>query len=96
MHVFDGITGAEKWATPSTVFLATSPVIDANNNIYVAGAKGVFSYDSEGRLRWNYLVGRFGGSTSTIIDRSSYTRMTMDSKGALYVALSEQNIISIR
>ncbi len=93
MHVYDGITGVEKWATPSELFLETSPVIDANNNIYVAGSHGVYSFDAEGSLRWHYAVGRFG---SPPMDRSAYTRMTMDSKGALYVALNEFTIIAIR
>ena len=62
--------GDKLWIAEINSTVVSNIIIDSEGNIYVATADGIYSYDSEGSLRWIYVSdGRMGNFTGLAIGR---------------------------
>ena len=62
--------GGISWMVGINSTVVSNLIIDSMGNVYVATADGIYSYDSEGNLRWIYHSdGRMGNFTGLAIGR---------------------------
>ena len=63
-------TGYVSWVDQVNSTIIANLVIDSEGNIYMATTDGIYSYDSEGNLRWIYVSdGRIGNFSGLAIGR---------------------------
>ena len=63
-------TGYVSWVDQVNSTIIANLVIDSEGNLYMATTNGIYSYDSEGNLRWIYVSdGRIGNFSGLAIGR---------------------------
>ena len=63
-------TGHISWVNQLNSTIIANLVIDSEGNLYMATTNGIYSYDSEGNLRWIYVSdGRIGNFSGLAIGR---------------------------
>ena len=63
-------TGYVSWVDQVNSTIIANIVIDSEGNLYMATTNGIYSYDSEGKLRWIYVSdGRIGNFSGLAIGR---------------------------